>query len=201
MSNYTDYEGYLPGMNLYAKEQPLNTGTWATGVVAYVENGATGSYAATLDNTKAYAIYKRLGGSPASSDLRIGSVAAWPVQNMTVLPLSENQLAVVADSVWRVSTGSRPTLVVSLVDSTGAAINLTGRTLRMDFEDQQGTDVASIADGSISRTGNQYTITLPAAVTASTRTLRRTLWDITNTPIEVDLSRGTVVVSYAAKAG
>lgn len=66
--NYTDYYYAPTGDAYYAKAEPLNAGTWSSGVVSYVENGTTGSYAATLDSTTAYAVYQRLSASPASSD-------------------------------------------------------------------------------------------------------------------------------------
>lgn len=69
-----DYWYDPDGGNFYAKAEPLNTGTWSTGVIDYAPNGSTGSYAATLDAATPYAVYKRLGGSPASSDELVGFV-------------------------------------------------------------------------------------------------------------------------------
>lgn len=71
------YTGYFPstsGNNLYAKARPLNV-TWSTGVVTLTENSTTGEYSAsTLADETIYAVYRRLGGSPASSDLYLGDI-------------------------------------------------------------------------------------------------------------------------------
>lgn len=57
----------------YIKERPLNA-TWATGVVSATQNGATGEFSVTTDDTKEYVVFEQQGGSPASSDVKIGGI-------------------------------------------------------------------------------------------------------------------------------
>jgi len=66
----TDYSGD----NLYVKILPLDTGTWATGIVVLTEQGTTGSFSATLDEAAEYVIYRRAGASAASTDVSVGQI-------------------------------------------------------------------------------------------------------------------------------
>lgn len=78
MADYTHYEidSAYSGLTLYAKSLPLNTATWATGIVPLTEDGSTGQFSATLDDATKYAIYQQAGGSPADSDVTVGTVGA-----------------------------------------------------------------------------------------------------------------------------
>lgn len=73
MSTYTDYADDTTGNTLYAKPEPLSSSpSWGADKVTGTENGSTGSYAFTLDSTLSYVVYRQAGGSPASSDLKLG---------------------------------------------------------------------------------------------------------------------------------
>ena len=75
MASYTDYFDGTTGSTYYAKERPLDTGTWGNGVVSYSENGSTGEFSATLDGAKKYVVFLQAGGSPASSDTKFANVS------------------------------------------------------------------------------------------------------------------------------
>lgn len=68
MATVTKYFYYTSGSNVYAKPLPLTTSPWSTGVINANENGSTGQYAISVDDSTEYFVYKRSGASPASSD-------------------------------------------------------------------------------------------------------------------------------------
>lgn len=71
--SYTAYLDHDTAKNLYAKPRPLVASPWSSDVITLSENGTTGEYSGTLDETLEYVVYERAGGSPASSDLVIGA--------------------------------------------------------------------------------------------------------------------------------
>ena len=84
MATYTDYADDTTGGTLYVKPEPLDTSPWSDGVITGTENGTTGSYAFVLDSDFAYVVYRQAGGSPASSDTKIGRFPKSPsVNNIT----------------------------------------------------------------------------------------------------------------------
>lgn len=65
----------------------------------------------------------------------------------------------------------------------------TAKTLQLIFETNEGVDVATIADGSITKATTSITFAVPAAVTASQRILR---WSLRDT------ASGDEVLAYGA---
>ena len=86
----TIYFDWPTGQTIYAKLSPLDTGTWSTGVTAMSENGSTGEYSASVAVGR-YAIYLQDGGSPASSDTRIGYEVVDDISNRTLFQTIESQ--------------------------------------------------------------------------------------------------------------
>lgn len=90
--SYTAYHQDTTGQTIYAKALPLDTGTWATGVVSGTENGTTGSYAFTLVDNTSYVIFIQAGGSPASTDTPVadidGSTSNLAVSSAVMYPCS-----------------------------------------------------------------------------------------------------------------
>lgn len=73
---FTGYFRYPTGSTLYVKPLPLNNSPWSTGVIVGIENGTLGSYAfALLTEGVEYEVFRRAGGSPASSDLAVGQIS------------------------------------------------------------------------------------------------------------------------------
>jgi len=72
---YTEQFDFTTGLTLYGKAKPLDTSPWSDGVIALTENGTTGEYSAStfLDGI-AYSVYIQAGGSPASTDTRVGTI-------------------------------------------------------------------------------------------------------------------------------
>jgi hypothetical protein len=76
MASYTAHHVSGTGLVVYAKQLPLNTSNWATGVTAMSEVLTTGIYTATLASQNRYLVFVQAGGSPASTDLVDGSFAS-----------------------------------------------------------------------------------------------------------------------------
>ena len=71
-----------------------------------------------------------------------------------------------------------------------------GLTLEVVVETTDKTDVATIADGSITKSGTTATFSLTTAITASERTLRYT---VKNTADDETLASGKLFVTYDAQ--
>lgn len=70
---YTEYLDYTSGLDLYAKAKPLDTATWANGIVALTENGTTGEYSAsTFVDSTSYNVFIQADVSPADTDTKTG---------------------------------------------------------------------------------------------------------------------------------
>jgi hypothetical protein len=74
---------------------------------------------------------------------------------------------------------------------------LTSLTLRFVIEDNEGTDVLVIEDGSISRSSQTFTVSIPDSVTANPTNYRWALRDVTGSTNSV-LARGIFSVQEAA---
>lgn len=115
---------------------------------------------------------------------------------ITVLPV----VGVVPDRVSGTSLsvfiGETTTLTIPVVDADGDAVDTTGMTLSVVFEDKNTrTDVAFVADGGITKTTTTVSFAVPSAVTTTDRQL---LWSLRNTTTV--LLHGVCSVEYAAKA-
>lgn len=70
--------------------------------------------------------------------------------------------------------GETITQSITITDADGDAVDMSGKTIAVEVEDLSGTDVATIEDGDITRSGasNQtLTFAWPSAVTATVRSL------------------------------
>ena len=67
----TEYFRWSSGGTLYAKERPLDTGTWSNGIVTGAENGTTGEFSFALTGV-GYELFLQAAGSPASTDTAVG---------------------------------------------------------------------------------------------------------------------------------
>jgi hypothetical protein len=76
MASYTAHHVTGTGLNIYAKQLPLNTSNWATGVTTMSEVLTTGIYTATLASQNRYLVFVQSGGSPSATDLVDGSFAS-----------------------------------------------------------------------------------------------------------------------------
>jgi len=77
---------------------------------------------------------------------------------------------------------------------------LTNLTLSITIEDAEGTDLLTIPNASISRSGQTFTVSIGTAVTASTGNKRWALRDITGGTNSV-IARGVFSVQEAASSG
>ena len=76
---------------------------------------------------------------------------------------------------------------------------LTSLTLSFTIEDSEGTDLLTIADGSISRSDQTFTVSIGTAVTATISNYRWALRDLTGGTNSV-IARGVLAVQEAASA-
>lgn len=58
----------------YIKSLPLTEAPWATGLTSASRNGTTDQFSVTTTDTVEYAVYEQQGGSPASTDIKIGYI-------------------------------------------------------------------------------------------------------------------------------
>lgn len=88
-------------------------------------------------------------------------------------------------------------IAIAVTDSSGNAVTVTGLTLRVAIEDKKGTDVLTISDGSITKSGSTVTFTVTTAVTNQPGTYNWALRDITSG--NKVLLQGVLDVVYAAE--
>lgn len=128
---YTDYFPATSGLNLYGKARPLNA-TWSTGIVNLTENSSTGEYSAsTFADGTTYAIYRRVGGSPASSDIYLGDITP-PSATGDLSTISSNT-ALIAAEIVKIPRASGSLSAGSSVRRT--KVNITTTTLDEILED------------------------------------------------------------------
>ena len=128
--SYTDYADDTTGNTLYAKPEPLTSSpSWGADKVSGTENGSTGSYAFTLDSTLAYVVYRQAGGSPASTDVKLGRFGKnleLDIKAKTDLITSAGVVhAEESSTTIRLKTGSTKAKTVTVEE------NLTGKTLKL----------------------------------------------------------------------
>lgn len=92
--------------------------------------------------------------------------------------------------------GETSSVSIGVVDSSGTAVDVSAMNLAIVFEDRNSrTDVATVANGSITKSTSTVIFTVPTAVTTIERSL---IWSLRNTT-DV-LLHGVCEVTYAAKA-
>ena len=73
--SWTTYYDAPTGLTLYAKPKPLVVSPWGDDVVTMTESGSTGEYAISgLADGIDYTVFIQSGGSPASLDVKDGSL-------------------------------------------------------------------------------------------------------------------------------
>lgn len=178
---YTEYFDFTSGLTLYAKAKPLNA-TWATGVIALTENGSTGEYSAStfVDGTS-YNVYQQAGGSPASSDTKLGTIT--PPSSADIAAI-EADLAAVKAKTDQINaydvyppTRRQNNDVVVYYKETGTLTFTTeedysAAVLNISFTDEDGDAVSFVTDSNITKTETTISITIPTAVSDEVRILK-----------------------------
>jgi hypothetical protein len=220
VANYTVFVRSLSGETVYAKPLPLVASPWSTGVVAFAENGTTGSYSATLDDATEYEIFRQLGASPAASDAaffrlfrgvpqsgdsfaRLGAPAGDSIAadiagidggggSVTVIPMTGTVLDRSVGTNINLFTNETPTVAIAVVDALGANVDLTGMVLTVVFETTKGVDVAVVDDSDINVDESSISFVIPSDVTDKASTLK---WSLRNESSV--LLNGFVGVNYS----
>jgi len=206
---YTEYFDYTTGLNLYAKAKPLDTGTWATGVIALTENGSTGEYSAStfVDDTS-YNIYEETTspGTPASTDTKIGSIAPPMSSDIAsieadLLLIKEKTDQINAYDVYPPTRQAQNTVTVYLGETTSlsfvTASDYSAKTLNVVWRDADDVLVANTPDAGITKTTTTITVdSLPTAVTEEVRILSYAIRDSDDG--DRVLAYGECYVKYAA---
>ena len=94
-----------------------------------------------------------------------------------------------------VFTGETSTVSIAAIDATGAAVDLSGKTLEIVIEATSGTDKATIEDASITVVGSSFSFAIPSAVSSSEGSYR---WALRQASDDGVLMQGALVVTYAA---
>lgn len=138
MTTYTDYCDDTTGNTLYAKPEPLVASPWGTDKVTGTETGSTGSYAFTLDSASQYVVYRQLGGSAASTDLKLGR-------------FSKNLLLDVKAKTDLIGTGTVGNISFTAADGTIGEVvigddylDANGRAFQWDIDPVTGLTLGSI---------------------------------------------------------
>lgn len=111
---------------------------------------------------------------------------------ITVLPLAGVQQDRTVGTTISLFVGESASVSIAVVDSTGAAVDLSGMVLTIVFEDRAGADIAQIDDGEISVSSSTVSFSVPSVVTESPRSL---LWSLRSE--DFLLLHGTCEVAYA----
>jgi hypothetical protein len=88
-------------------------------------------------------------------------------------------------------------VAIGVTDASGNAVTLTGRTLILTVEDGMRTDLLTIPNGSISKSGSTATVTITTAVSSRIGSHR---WALRDASGDVVLAHGVLEVAYAAEA-
>ena len=112
----------------------------------------------------------------------------------TVLPLDATVVDRVAGTTINLFTDETPSVAVAVVDSSGAAVDLTNLTLEVVIELRPSTDVAVIANANISKSNGSFSFTVPSAVTNAARACK---WALRKTADSSVLVQGDLFVNYA----
>lgn len=114
-----------------------------------------------------------------------------------IFPLEGRVASRVSGTNIHLFTKETVTVTISVVDAEGNAVDLTGRTLEIAFENIRGTDVAIVADGDITKSSNSAAFAIPSAVTNAAGDKPWSMRDTSNNAV---LVRGFVQVAYAAES-
>lgn len=197
MASYTDYLDFTTGVTLYAEPRPSTNPPAAT--VAYTENpSVNGEYSATLDDMTDYVVRQQAGGSPASTDTAVAAVTnsitltsaavtVTPVQGVVSSPVTATNITVFK--------GETKTIAIAVTDADGNAVDVSGMTLEVAIEDLSGTDIASVADGSITKVTSTASFNAPSAATSS---VGEYVWAMRQTTGDAVLMHGRWTVLNAA---
>lgn len=117
--------------------------------------------------------------------------------NVNVLPYTGAVVDRVTGTKITVFVQEEVSVTIGVTDADGNDVSLTGKTLQFVVEDQYGADVAVIADGSMTKSGNDATITIGTPITGSIAQYHWSLRDITTA--NVVLAHGVLQVAYAAQ--
>lgn len=205
---YTEYFDYTSGLILYAKAKPLDA-TWATGVIALTENASTGEYSAStfVDNIS-YNVYEQLGGSPASSDTKIGGISP----SMAGAGLTDEQAAKIA----LIGTGTA--LVNTPVSGDGDLLELVlgtdylaanGRALEWTFDEITGITTSAVGHFGIENAadGTKVYVNTAGIVTDIGYGIFQVAFDISNGALDaltpgnydwsVEIVEGSTIITIA----
>ena len=173
MSTTTFTLSAYTGETLYARPQKGHATVWATGVVTITEllfnADLTGVFETGSLTAVAYNVYRQLGGSPAFTDGP--PVAVLPAVQMTA---SFNPTLMPGETRTRLQTmihyvGELGTAELAALEADGQTpYDLSGRTLRLVFDDESRVPIAQIEAGGLTVGGadnNVVSYTRPTAVT------------------------------------
>lgn len=205
---YTEYFDFTSGLTLYGKAKPLNA-TWATGVVTMSENGSTGEYSSSsfVDDTS-YSVFVQAGGSPASSDVKIGTITP----EIVATGLTTEQAAKIA------LIGTGYAVINSPVSTDGDLVELikdtdyldaNGRALVWAFDEIAGITTSATGRFGITNVddGAEVYVNTTGTVTEPTTGNFQVSFDIINTAISaltpgnydwsVEVIEGSVKITIA----
>lgn len=160
----------------------------ATDAVAEIQSGLS-----TLTQAN---VRSAVGLASANLDAQIAAIpaAVEAELDITVLPLDATVVDRVAGTTINLFTDETPSVAVAVVDSSGAAVDLTNLTLEVVIELRPSTDVAVIANANISKANGSFSFTVPSAVTNAARACK---WALRKTSDSSVLVQGDLFVNYA----
>lgn len=136
-------------------------------------------------------------GASIAADVAAVDAAIDAGINVTVTPLTGVVESRVRGTTIEVFTGETTTVSIATVDAQGNSVDYSGSALSVVIESKNGTDKATIADGSITKNSSTISFAVPAAVTATEATYR---WALRDTADDGVLMQGPLIVTYAPEA-
>jgi len=173
-------------------------GVWDEATSGHTTAGTTGK--ALIDSGAA--------GNPWSTDLATGYSGTQAGNVLNEVKLKTDTITTPTINVYPVSASTPERVAGTTITyyrneirsvSVVTDFTLTNLTLSLTIEDAEGTDLLTIPNGSITRSGQTFTVSIGTAVTSSVGNKRWALRDITGGTNSV-IARGVFSVQEAASA-
>lgn len=130
-----------------------------------------------------------------------GNVKPFPIEfvvveqaSVTVYPIFARASSVVANTDIKTFVGETRSITIFPLDEDGDSIDPSGLTLAITIEDQEGTDLETIADGSITKTSTSFTFLTSTA----NNTVGVYKWSCRVTGTSLVIGKGDYIVKHAA---
>lgn len=194
MATHTVYLNWSTGATIYWYPNAEALTDWTTYRVAATETNSDGAYVATIPDSGWYTAF--VGASqPSSFDDGIKEWYGALADNTVAIKEKTDLIGTAAATVPVRSRGTTLQLYVGETQTVtiATATDISGNTMYVEFDDVRGTSIATIADGSLTKTSTTLAFAATAAMTSAARTLTYAARDTTTEEVYL---YGKCVVDY-----